>query len=225
VAVGAGVGAGCHPCVSHHLKAGAKAGLDAGRLLAAVTSAERVTAEAAVQMAGHARRKLGGDLEAALLTPLEDALAGLGAAIGANDARNIERRLRAAVGLGASRAQLQQAIEAARKVQESAMRIHLREAERLLDAAAPPAAAAAEEAEGQAAGDGCGCATAEEAATQEDRAAEAATPQAAGTPAELFASAGPGPMADCRRMLASFAGGAAPPEGEALAATGREGCA
>src|SRR6266571_3115693 len=47
VAVGASVGAGCHPCVSYHIKAGAKAGLSGDRLLAAVTSAERVAAEAA----------------------------------------------------------------------------------------------------------------------------------------------------------------------------------
>jgi AhpD family alkylhydroperoxidase len=35
VAVGASVGAGRQPCVSHHLKAGAEAGLDAEQLLAA----------------------------------------------------------------------------------------------------------------------------------------------------------------------------------------------
>ena len=30
VALGASVGASCHPCVSHHLDAGARAGLDSG---------------------------------------------------------------------------------------------------------------------------------------------------------------------------------------------------
>src|SRR6266511_5659990 len=59
VAVGASVGAGCHPCVSYHVKAGAKAGLSGDRLLAAVTSAERVAAEAAERMAAHARSQLG----------------------------------------------------------------------------------------------------------------------------------------------------------------------
>src|SRR5512133_3262648 len=86
VAVGASFGAGCQPCVSHHLKAGAKAGLDGERLLAAVTSAERVTAEAVVAMGDHARGKLGPDATApALLSQLEQALASLGAALGAND--------------------------------------------------------------------------------------------------------------------------------------------
>ena len=155
VAVGASVGAGCHPCVTHHLKAGAKAGLDGERLLAAVTSAERVTAEAAVAMGNHARGKLGPDVSSpALLSRLEEALAALGAALGANDAKNIERQLRAALELGASRSQLQQAIKTAHTVQENAARIHLREAERLLDFLTQSVAPAKDEAESS---DGCGC--------------------------------------------------------------------
>ena len=143
VAVGASVGAGCQPCVTHHLKAGATAGLDGERLLAALTSAERVTAEAAVAVGDHARGKLGPDVTSpAFLSRLEEALASLGAALGANDAANIARQLRATAELGASRSQLQQAIKTARTVQENAARIHLREAERLLDAVAPAAAAA-----------------------------------------------------------------------------------
>jgi AhpD family alkylhydroperoxidase len=146
LAVGVSVGAGCHPCVDHHLNAGAKAGLDGGRLLAAVTSAERVTAEAAVRMGDHLRGKLGPTVsEPALLSPLEEALASLGAALGANDAENIERQLRTALDSGASRPQLEQAIETARTVQENAARIHLREAERLIDTLAAPVAAAENE--------------------------------------------------------------------------------
>ena len=155
VAVAASVGAGCQPCVSHHLKAGAKAGLDGERLLAAVTSAERVSGEAAVAMGDHVRRKLGPNVTSpALLSRLEEALASLGAALGANEATNIERQLRAALELGASRAQLQQAIETARTVQESAARIHLREAERLLDSLAQSVTPAENEAESD---DACGC--------------------------------------------------------------------
>lgn len=155
VAVAASVGAGCQPCVSHHLKAGAKAGLDEERALAAVTSAERVTAEAAVAMGDHVRGKLGPDVSSpALLSRLEEALASLGAALGANDATNIERQLRAALDLGASRSQLRQAIETAHTVQENATRIHRREAERLLDSLAQSVASAETGAES---GDGCGC--------------------------------------------------------------------
>jgi AhpD family alkylhydroperoxidase len=155
VAVGASVGAGCRPCVSHHLKAGAKAGLAGEQLLAAVAGAERVSAEAAVTMGDHARATLGpGVTSPALLSRLEEALASLGAALGANDATNIERQLHAAADLGASRSQLQQAIDTAHNVQENAARIHLREAERLLDALAPATAAAQTDAESD---EGCGC--------------------------------------------------------------------
>ena len=160
VAVGASVGAGCHPCVDHHLKAGAKAGLDGEQLLAAVTSAERVAAEAAVLMGDHVRAKLDPTVaEPALLSRLEEALTSLGAALGANDATNIERQLRTALDSGATKLQLQQAIETAKTVQENAARIHLREAERLLDALAESVVAP----EGKGEPDrGCGCGADEE---------------------------------------------------------------
>lgn len=155
VAVGASVGAGCHPCVDHHLKAAAKAGLDGEQLLAAVTSAERVAAEAAVVMGDHVRGTLGPSVAApALLSRFEKALASLGAALGANDARSIERQLRTALDLGATKPELEQAIATAHSVQENAARIHLREAERLLDALAVPVVASENEAD---ADDGCGC--------------------------------------------------------------------
>jgi AhpD family alkylhydroperoxidase len=160
VAVGASVGAGCQPCVSHHLKEGAQAGLEGEQLLAAVASAERVGAEAAVTMSDHTRAKLVANVNSpALLSRLEEALASLGAALGANDAKNIERQLRAAADLGASRSQLQQAIDTAHNVQENAARIHLREAKRLLDALAPATAAAQTNADS---GGGCGCGASDE---------------------------------------------------------------
>jgi hypothetical protein len=103
----------------------------------------------------HVRGELGPDVTApALLSRLEEALASLGAALGANDVKNIERQLGAALELGASRSQLQQAIETAHTVQENAARIHLHEAERLLDPLAQSVAPAVNEAES---GDGCGC--------------------------------------------------------------------
>jgi AhpD family alkylhydroperoxidase len=162
VAVGASIGAGCHPCVDHHLKAGAEAGLDGDRLLAAVTSAERVKAEAAVRIGDHVRERLGPSLAApAMLSPLEEALVSLGA-LGANDLTGIKRHFRLAAELGGvSRRQLQQAIEGAHTVQENALRIHRREAEHLLEALVTPVAvpASAEESlEGS-----CGCGAADEA--------------------------------------------------------------
>jgi AhpD family alkylhydroperoxidase len=149
VAVGASVGAGCQPCVSHHLHAGTEAGLEDEQLLAAVASAERVTAEAAVRMDDHVRGTLGRDVTPALLSRVEETLAALGAALGANDKTNIARQLTAAAELGVSREQLSEAIETARTVQENATRIHIREAERLLDTLDVVGSTATDE--------GCGC--------------------------------------------------------------------
>jgi AhpD family alkylhydroperoxidase len=207
VAVGASVGAGCQPCVSHHLKAGAKAGLDGEQLLAAVTSAERATAEAAVAMGDHARAKLGSSVAVpAMLSRLEEALASFGAALGANDVTNIERQLRAAAELGASRPQLQQAIETAHTVQENAARIHLREAERLLDALAP--ALAEKDAEPD---DGCGCGSGDQtkaaAAEAEQEPAGATSGHVAGCSdamAGRFGAAGASAMPGCGEMFERF---------------------
>lgn len=212
-AVGASVGAGCHPCVSHHLNAGAKAGLDGEQLLAAVTSAERVTAEAAVAIGDHARAKLGPSVTVpAMLSRLEEALASLGAALGANDVTNIERQLRAAAELGASRPQLQQAIETAHTVHENAARIHLREAERLLDALAPGVA----ENDAQS-GDGCGCGAADQTkatdAEAEQEPAGATSGHTAGCSdamAGRFGAARASAMAGCGEMFERFMPVAAP---------------
>ena len=209
VAVGASVGAGCQPCVSHHLKAGAKASLGGEQLLAAVTSAERVSAEAAVAIGDHARAKLGANVTSpALLSRLEEALASLGAALGANDATNIERQLRAAADLGASRSQLQQAIDTAHNVQENAARIHLREATRLLDGLAPATAAVETNAD---AGGECGCGADDETRAPETHkqpepaaAASAHVEGCGAMAAQLAAASSSGGMAACREMLERF---------------------
>ena len=137
-----------------------------------------------------------------MLSRLEQALASLGAALGANDVTNIERQLRAAVELGASRPQLQQAIETAHTVQENAARIHLREAKRLLDAVAPAAT------ERRRAGDGCGCGADDQtnvaAAEVEHQPAGATSGHAAGCSDALAGRLGPAgasPMAGCGEMF------------------------
>jgi len=140
VAVGASVGAGCYPCVTHHLKAGAEAGLGAQALLAAITAAERVTADSSARMAQHARRQLpapaanaGADGPAGAA-----ALAALGAAVAANSMPNIERYLTEAAELEMSRDELADAVNVAHEVQRNAARIHAQRTGKLLDA--PPAA-------------------------------------------------------------------------------------
>ncbi len=126
VAVGASIGAGCHPCVTHHLKAGAEAGLGAQELEAAITAAERVIADSSARMAQHARRQLpapagsaGADGPAVAV-----ALAALGAAVAANSMPNIERYLTEAAQLDVSGGELTDAVNVAHEVQRNAARIH-----------------------------------------------------------------------------------------------------
>ena len=208
VAVGASVGAGCHPCVDHHLKAGARAGLDGETLLATVTSAERVTAEAAVRMGDHVRAKLGPTVtEPALLSHLEETLASLGAALGANDAANIERQLRTALDSGATRPQLAQAIATAKTVQENAARIHLRQAERLLDTLTTPGDGPDNEAEGERCG--CGAQPADPPGDKPpvvDRAGD-----------DAATNRSKGPYADCTGSMAELFAGSCKTNGAATA--------
>lgn len=139
VAIGASIGACCHPCVDYHLKAGKKAELTGDRLRTAVRSAELVASQAAEQLSLHVSRQLGDeDKTPATAAASDTELASLGAAIGANDVVNIERHMKAAVALGISTPQLEQAIEMAHTVQTNAIEIHLRAARRLLEEAAPP---------------------------------------------------------------------------------------
>ena len=134
VAVGASVGAGCHPCVRHHIKAAVKAGVDEQRVLAALATSDRIAAEAVERMGPYSREVLGAEptARAAAASSLDDALAAFGAAIAANDAAAIKVQLLGARAAGASISQLEAAIETAANVQRNAARIHIREAERLL---------------------------------------------------------------------------------------------
>ena len=150
VAVGASVGAGCHPCVTHHLKAGTGVGLGAQALLAAITAAERVTADSSARMAQHARRQLPAASEGAGGSVRAATLAALGAAVAANSMPNIERYLAEAAELDVSRDELADAVNVAHNVQQNAARIHAQRTERLLDVpqeAAPAQAAAAGQAD------------------------------------------------------------------------------
>ena len=134
VAVGASVGAGCQPCVSHHLKAGTKAGVSSERLLAGVINAELAAAESAERLTEHVRAHLGKEVrEPKETSPLDEALASLGGALGSNDLANVRHQLKACLELGVTRTQLREAIELSRAVQENATRMHSRAALDLLD--------------------------------------------------------------------------------------------
>jgi AhpD family alkylhydroperoxidase len=134
VAIGASVGAGCQPCVSHHLKAGAKAGVSPERLLSGVVNAELAAAEAAERLTNHVRAQLE-VTEPKVTAPLDEALASLGGALGSNDLTNVRRQLRACQQLGVTGPQLREAIELGHAVQENSTRMHFRSALDLLDQA------------------------------------------------------------------------------------------
>jgi AhpD family alkylhydroperoxidase len=155
VAIGASVGAGCHPCFNYHAKAGNDAGVSVDRLRSALGSAERVATEAAGKMSGHIRAHLAFSPTGSAPHPFDDVLAGLGAALGANDRTNIEAFVQSAAALGATREQIQHAIKVAQSTQESAMRLHRRAADRavteIFGAEPSPAGDAAPEETG------CGC--------------------------------------------------------------------
>jgi len=156
VALGASIGAGCHPCVDHHLEAAKKAELVEDRVRTAITTAQDVAAQAAHELAHHLLRQLDAeDLTPAAPLALDTELAAFGAAIGANDRTNIERHMTALTALGASPSQIQQVLEMAHTVQTNAAAIHLRAAQRLLDKLSPaetPAIEASPNNEGN-----CGC--------------------------------------------------------------------
>jgi AhpD family alkylhydroperoxidase len=179
VGVGASVGAGCHPCVTHHLKAGTEAGLGAEALLAAVAAAERVSADASARMAQHGRRQLTAlASETGAGGTVRDAtLAALGAAIAANSMPNIERYLTEAAELGVSHDELAEAVHLAHEVQGNAARIHARLTAKLLDAPQPatqtPPAAQESAAEEQAGGCEETCQCHDEEGTPGDGAAPA----------------------------------------------------
>ncbi len=156
VALGASVGAGCHPCVDYHLEAAKNAELADDRVRTAITTAQFVAAQAAQELARHLLRQLDAeDLTPAAPAALDTELSALGAAIGANDRTNIERHMTAAAALGASPSQIQQAVEVAHTVQTNAAAIHLRAAQRLLKELSPaetPTTGASSSNEGD-----CGC--------------------------------------------------------------------
>lgn len=129
VAVGTSVGAGCHPCFNYHTKAGHEAGVSVDRLRSALGSADRVATEAVGKMSGHIRAHLAFSPVGTGAHPFDDVLAGLGAALGANDRTSIEAHIQSAAALGATREQLQEAIAVAQSTQESAMRLHQRAAD------------------------------------------------------------------------------------------------
>lgn len=162
VAIGASVGAGCHPCFNFHTKAGNDAGVTVERLRSALGSADRVATEAVGKMSGHIRAHLAFSPTGSAPHPLDDVLTGLGAALGANDRTSIEAHIQSAAALGATREQIQYAIAVAQSTQESAMRLHRRAADRAVTEIFGAEASAGGDAAPEEAGCGCQAAAADE---------------------------------------------------------------
>jgi AhpD family alkylhydroperoxidase len=124
VAIGASVAAGCVECFDAHLGAARAVGLADDELLAACTSAQAVTAEAAAEWARRLRRAVGRQ-ETAAPPPssVDSPLAAVGAAVIAGDAATINRHWQLAAGLDLSAAHLQHSVQIATRVQTDAARI------------------------------------------------------------------------------------------------------
>jgi AhpD family alkylhydroperoxidase len=170
VAVGAAIGAGCHPCTQYHTGAALKAGLNAEQVLWAVEQAQGVRANGGVAVANVGRRIVGVDQqEAPALEPAAcryGALVALGAATGCNSGVLLGEYAERAIELGLNGGDLRETIDVAETVKAMAGKFLLRDIERVLGPAvasaqgcapgyAVPAAAGAG-AWGGASGCGCG---------------------------------------------------------------------
>jgi len=180
VALGASIGAGCHPCTQYHTQAALKAGLDAVEVRWAIEMAQVVRARGGVAVANVGRRILGVDqqeLAAQGAPPCRgSALVWLGAAAGCNSGVLLAEYAPQAAALGVGAAELREAIDVAEMVKSMAGKFLQRDIERALGKASEPATAAgapsvsccapggaaevAETVAGAATGDigpGCGC--------------------------------------------------------------------
>ena len=146
VALGASIGAGCHPCTQYHTQAALKAGLDAVEVRWAIEMAQVVRARGGVAVANVGRRILGVDqqeLAAQGAPPCRgSALVWLGAAAGCNSGVLLAEYAAQAAALGVGAAELREAIDVAEMVKTQAGKFLSRDVERALGKAAEPAAAA-----------------------------------------------------------------------------------
>ncbi|MDZ7728499.1 MAG: carboxymuconolactone decarboxylase family protein [Dehalococcoidia bacterium] len=175
VAIGASVGAGCHPCLQYHLSAGREAGLTQDAMNQALADAECVKRSAYNELAVRGRELLGqpAELPAACCDDTNAAkeYVSVGAAVGANSVAQLEKHLGQAREQGIDETQLRQAIEIARNVQHHAGEATARHAERLTAGAAAntPVFLTAEGPESGAGEEACGpdCGCNEESAAEQ----------------------------------------------------------
>jgi AhpD family alkylhydroperoxidase len=196
VAIGASVGAGCHPCLEYHLAEVQKAGISRDVMLQAVADAECVKRSAYNELAVRGRELLDEAAELPLSCCDETSVAkefvSVGSAVGANSLAQLRKHVDQARGVGIDTTQLNHAVEIAQNVQRHAAEFTAKEAALLTQTAsrshAPvflTATAAASSDEGSCGAD-CGCHAEDSSATAQAGACcgdEMAVPIVAGTQA------------------------------------------
>ena len=145
VALGAAIGAGCHPCTQYHTQAALKAGLDPVEVRWAIEMAQVVRARGGIAVANVGRRILGVDqqeLDEQAAPPCRgSALVWLGAAAGCNSGVLLAEYAAQAAELGVGGAELREAIEIAEMVKTQAGKFLSRDVERALGKCPEPVAA------------------------------------------------------------------------------------
>lgn len=144
VAIGASIGAGCSPCLDHHIQAGRNAGLTEPQLARAVAVAEDAHRIAVELLSRHSRELVPGTEAAAPTTPKtrptsrsdhSDELVDLGTSIGANCHLLLEQHVSGALDRGLEASQVRSAIKMAGIVQRNAAEITARKATSIFEAA------------------------------------------------------------------------------------------
>ena len=139
VAIGASVGAGCRPCIEHHIPAARKSGLTEADLAEAVRVAVAVRSQATELFAARVDELLGGSPAAPTppATNVSEAgeLVALGASVGANSHVLLRRHIARALDAGLAVGQIEAALRTAEYVQSRAAAMTTDEAAAALDVA------------------------------------------------------------------------------------------
>ena len=137
-AIGAAIGCNCRPCIEHHIPAGREAGLSEAELVDAVAIAQALRDEAIELLAPRIDELLGGGSApgrpaSAVETSRANTLVALGASVGANAHRLLERHIAAALELGLGPREITAAVKMAGYVQNRASEMTANAATHALD--------------------------------------------------------------------------------------------
>lgn len=144
VAIGASIGAGCGPCIDHHIPAGRDAGLTEPELTRAVEVAEAahrvavgLLSRRSHELLHSAEAPTGGSVQAPP-SSRPDELVALGASIGSNCHPLLEQHMTRALEQGLTASQMRSVIKMAEIVQQHAAEITAKKASAAIEAAVRP---------------------------------------------------------------------------------------